>query len=633
MLQVNNISIQFGGKSLFQPTTFAVSDKERIGLVGKNGAGKSTLLKILTGEVSATEGSVNQPKEYTKGYLKQDLPPQNKNSVWEEVMLAFEELQNLEKKVASLQHEMETRTDYESEAYYDLIEEYTKAHDRLDRYEGENIDKRIESVLLGLGFKREDFSKSVDTFSGGWRMRIELAKLLLQQPDLLLLDEPTNHLDIHSIIWLEQFLVNYPGAVILVSHDRSFMRSIVNRIIEIELGKVSDYKAGYDKYLELKKDRIEKSINAHKNQQKEIEQIKRNIEKFRAKASKAKFAQSLIKQLDRTEIIEVEQEETSAMRFRFPEGKRSGKSVVKLNHIHHAFGNKVVLKDAHFELLKGEKVAFVGKNGMGKTTMARIIAGELKPTSGQIEFSQNTELNYFAQLQSGTLDETLTVFQTIDNAATGEMRTQVRNLLGAFLFSGDDVEKKVKVLSGGEKSRLALAKLLLRPSNFLLLDEPTNHLDLSSKKILKEAIQKYQEACIIVSHDRDFLEGLTSRVIEFTEDGLVEYLGDINYFLEKRKVEDFKQLELSENKKTKPAAAREEQKKQEEKQPVVIDKQLKSKIQKLEKEISDSETELKALEKKLQSSYDDETAKMYHQIEQKIEQLTEEWMALGEQVS
>jgi ATP-binding cassette, subfamily F, member 3 len=628
MLQVNNISIQFGGKALFQPCSFSVNEKERIGLVGKNGAGKSTLLKILTGEVNATEGSVNQPKEYTKGYLKQDLPPENKNSVWDEVMQAFEELQKIEKKVADLQHEMENRTDYDSEAYYELIEEYTKAHDRLDRYEGENIDKKIETVLMGLGFKREDFEKSVDTFSGGWRMRIELAKLLLQQPDLLLLDEPTNHLDIHSIIWLEQFLLTYPGAIILVSHDRSFMRSIVNRIIEIELGKVSDYKAGYDKYLELKKDRIEKSISAHKNQQKEIEQIKRNIEKFRAKASKAKFAQSLIKQLDKTEIIEVEQEETSSMRFRFPEGKRAGKSVVKLSHIRHAFGDKVVLKDANFELLKGEKVAFVGKNGMGKTTMARIISGELKPTSGQIEFSQNTELSYFAQLQSGTLEESLTVFETIDNVATGDMRTQVRNLLGAFLFSGDDADKKVKVLSGGEKSRLALAKLLLKPSNFLLLDEPTNHLDLSSKKILKEAIQKYQEACIIVSHDRDFLEGLTDRVIEFTEEGLVEYLGDINYFLDKRKVEDFKQLELSGNNKTKQENKPIEKAVVEEKPKV--DKQLKNKIQKLEKEIEETEQQLKELEQKLQTQYNDKTATEYHALEQKLEKLTEEWVSLEE---
>jgi ATP-binding cassette subfamily F protein 3 len=628
MLQVNNISIQFSGKALFQPCSFSVNEKERIGLVGKNGAGKSTLLKILTGEVNATEGTVNQPKEYTKGYLKQDLPPENKNTVWDEVMQAFEELQKIEKKVAELQHEMENRTDYDSEAYYELIEEYTKAHDRLDRYEGENIDKKIETVLMGLGFKREEFEKSVDTFSGGWRMRIELAKLLLQQPDLLLLDEPTNHLDIHSIIWLEQFLLTYPGAIILVSHDRSFMRSIVNRIIEIELGRVNDYKAGYDKYLELKKDRIEKSISAHKNQQKEIEQIKRNIEKFRAKASKAKFAQSLIKQLDKTEIIEVEQEETSSMRFRFPEGKRAGKSVVKLSHIHHAFGNKVVLKDATFELLKGEKVAFVGKNGMGKTTMARIISGELKPTSGQIEFSQNTELSYFAQLQSGTLEESLTVFETIDNVATGDMRTQVRNLLGAFLFSGDDVDKKVKVLSGGEKSRLALAKLLLKPSNFLLLDEPTNHLDLSSKKILKEAIQKYQEACVIVSHDRDFLEGLTSRVIEFTEDGLVEYLGDINYFLEKRKVEDFKQLELSGNKKAKPEEKAIEKNVVEEKPKV--DKQLKNRIQKLEKEIEETEQQMKEMESKLQVQYDEKTANQYHSLEQKLEKLTEEWVSLEE---
>lgn len=628
MLQVNNISIQFGGKALFQPCSFSVNEKERIGLVGKNGAGKSTLLKILTGEVNATEGSVNQPKEYTKGYLKQDLPPENKNTVWNEVMQAFEELQKIEKKVAELQHEMENRTDYDSEAYYELIEEYTKAHDRLDRYEGENIDKKVETVLMGLGFKREEFEKSVDTFSGGWRMRIELAKLLLQQPDLLLLDEPTNHLDIHSIIWLEQFLLTYPGAIILVSHDRSFMRSIVNRIIEIELGKVNDYKAGYDKYLELKKDRIEKSISAHKNQQKEIEQIKRNIEKFRAKASKAKFAQSLIKQLDKTEIIEIEQEETSSMKFRFPEGKRAGKSVVKLSHIHHAFGNKVVLKDANFELLKGEKVAFVGKNGMGKTTMARIISGELKPTSGQIEFSQNTELSYFAQLQSGTLEESLTVFETIDNVATGDMRTQVRNLLGAFLFSGDDVDKKVKVLSGGEKSRLALAKLLLKPSNFLLLDEPTNHLDLSSKKILKEAIQKYQEACIIVSHDRDFLEGLTSKVIEFTEYGLIEYLGDINYFLEKRKVEDFKQLELSGNKKAKPDEKAIEKNVVEEKPKV--DKQLKNRIQKLEKEIEETEQQMKEMESKLQVQYDEKTATQYHSLEQKLEKLTEEWVGLEE---
>lgn len=634
MIQVNNISIQYGDRVLFKPTSFAISDNERIGLIGKNGAGKSTLLKMLSKEVSPQEGNISFPKNFTIGYLKQELPKQGNRSILEEIKACFSELNSLQAQLEKLQTDLETRDDYESQSYLDLIDEFTRTQERVLRMDADNLDKQIELVLTGLGFKRSEFDKAVDTFSGGWRMRIELAKLLLQQPDLLLLDEPTNHLDIHSIIWLEQFLQKYNGSIVLVSHDKSFMNSLANRIMEIELGTIHDYKSGYEKYLILKKDRIEKSIAAYNNQQKEIAQTKRNIERFRAKASKAKFAQSLIKKLEKTEMLEIESEDGAAMKFHFPEARRSGDIALKVNSVSKSYGDKQVLSGESFEMNRGEKIAFIGKNGMGKTTFARIIAGDLEATDGEVNLGFNVEMNYFAQMQSGTLNEDITVLETIDNAAQGDMRTRVRSLLGAFLFSGEDVDKKVKVLSGGEKSRLALAKLMLSPTNFLLMDEPTNHLDIKSKNILKEAIQQFKGTVLIVSHDRDFLEGLTDRTIEFTENGLVEYLGDINYFLKQNDFDNIRDFELEGKASNAQEATAEKTKApndyKERKQKAKEERRLRKQVEKLEKAIENKEAEKSKLVDELQSAYDDEKAKAFHEVEQALEQLTEEWMEAGE---
>ena len=633
MIQANNISVQFGDRMLIKPVSVAIGLNERIGLIGKNGAGKSTLLKILSEEITPHSGTLSFPKNFKVGYLKQELPSNAEHSIMDEIMSCFEEVGQMQTLCDKMQKELETREDYSSQEYLDLIDQFTHLQEKLLLMEGQNLDKQIELVLKGLGFKREEFDMPVNTFSGGWRMRIELAKLLLQLPDLLLLDEPTNHLDIHSIIWLEQFLQKYPGSIMLVSHDTTFMDRLVNRVIEIEFGNLHDYKAGYRKFLILKQDRIEKSIAAYNNQQREIAQTKRNIERFRYKASKAKFAQTLIKKLEKTDLIEIESEDSASMRFKFPEGKRAGNLVVRLKDISKNFDDKKVLKHVNFELERGEKVAFIGKNGLGKTTLARIIARDLEESGGEVEEGYNVEMNYFAQLQSGTMDENITVLETIDNAAKGEMRTKVRSLLGAFLFSGEDVEKKVKVLSGGEKSRLALARLLLAPSNFLLLDEPTNHLDVSSKAILKEAVQKFQGASIIVSHDRDFLEGLTTRVIEFTEDGLQEYLGDINYFLKQNQFDNIRDFELEKKDKgggQKKAPATEKSDYKQRKDKAKKERRLRNHAKRLEDAIKAKEKEKNKLVELLQNSYDEDKAKVFHQLEIEIDALTVEWMEAQE---
>lgn len=627
--------MQYGDRMLIRPVSFAISSGERIGLIGKNGAGKSTLLKILSGEITPHEGQLAFPKDFEVGYLQQELPAGSGRSLMEEVRTGLGDTVGIERHFRKLQKEMETREDYSSDSYMELIEDFTRAQEKMNNLNAAHLEKKIELILKGLGFKRSEFNMPVESFSGGWRMRIELAKLLLQMPDLLLLDEPTNHLDIHSIIWLEEFLSKYPGSIMLVSHDTTFMNKLCNRIIEIEFGHLHDYKSTYNKFLELKKDRLEKNLAAYENQQREVAQIKRNIERFRYKASKAKFAQTLIKKLEKTEMIEIETTDDSAMKFSFPEGHRGGKVVVKLEEVSKSFGEKQVLKDVNLELERGEKVAFVGKNGMGKTTLARIIAGDLQESGGQVEHGYNIELNYFAQLQPGTLDGDMTVFETIDKEATGDMRTKVRSLLGAFLFSGEDADKKVKVLSGGEKSRLALARMLLEPSNFLLLDEPTNHLDVSSKAILKQAVQQFEGAAIIVSHDRDFLDGLTDRIIEFTEDGLNEYLGDINYFLAQNQFGSIRDFELekddsnsgSKTSKPKPAndyKLRKERAKEE--------RRLQNAVKRLEKKIDEKEAAKQPLVEALQSNYDEAKATEFHHIEQAIEKLTAEWMEAQEKL-
>ncbi len=545
MLLVQNLTVQFGGRFLYQDISFTVRERDRVGLAGKNGAGKSTLLRFLAGLAKPEEGQIVVPQEYSVGYLPQDIGGMKGKTVFEETASAFDEIRSLEKHLDEIQHQLETRTDFESDSYMGLVEGLNNVTERLSWLGAASAEADVERVLLGLGFSRGDFTRKTEEFSGGWQMRIELAKILLRRPSLILLDEPTNHLDLESIQWVESFLKEHPGALIVVSHDRAFLDNVTERTIEISGGKIQDYKAPYSRYLELRAERNATQISAKKNQDRQIEQTERMIEKFRAKASKAKFAQSLIKKLDKVERIELDDDDSSAIRFRFPTSARSGKSVVTAEHLFKSYGPKEVLHDVNLVVHRGEKIAFVGKNGEGKSTLSKMIAGTTDISGGQLDLGANVQLGYYAQDQADKLDGDKTVFETIDEAATGDMRTRVRNLLGCFLFSGEDVDKKVKVLSGGEKSRLALAKLLLDPINLLVLDEPTNHLDLRSKAVLKEALQQYDGTLLVVSHDRDFLRGLTDRVYEFGDGKIREFIGDIYDYLQSKKVENMREFEQS----------------------------------------------------------------------------------------
>ena len=542
MLTVSNLELHFGGRTIFDGITFQIVRSDRIGLVGRNGAGKSTLLKVLTGFYKPDAGDISYPKGFEIGYLPQDININSDKTVYEETKTAFAKFLQLEAEVAKLALEMETRTDYDTDSYMDLINLFNEKDSEFHLMGSHNIDEEIGKILKGLGFKPEEFDKPVSTFSGGWQMRIELAKILLQKPDLILFDEPTNHLDIHSITWLENFLADYDGAILLISHDKAFLNNVTNRTIEIFNGDIEDYKANYSKYVELRKERRLNQVNAKKNQDREIRQIERNIERFKAKASKASFAQSLMKKLDKIDIIEVDEEDVSKMNIRFPDAVPSGKVVLEVKNVSKNYGPKKVIQNESFYIDKGDRIAFIGKNGMGKTTLSRMIAGDLD-YEGEIKMGYNVHLGYYAQHQADVLDGNKTVFETIDEAATGDMRTKVRTLLGCFLFSGEDVEKKVKVLSGGEKGRVAMCKLLLEPMNLLILDEPTNHLDMVSKETLKLALKEYQGTMILISHDRDFLQGLTNRIFEFTENGIKEHIGDIYDFLEEKKAEDFRAYE------------------------------------------------------------------------------------------
>jgi ATP-binding cassette subfamily F protein 3 len=542
MLNIHNLSVSFGGSFLFEEVTFRLGAGDRVGLVGKNGAGKSTMLKILSGDIPPDTGVIATEKEVRMGFLRQDIDFIPGRTVLDEAYQAFVEIKKAEAKIDEINHQLVTRTDYESESYSKLIEDLSDHSHHYEILGGYNYQGDTERILLGLGFKREDFDQLTDTFSGGWRMRIELAKLLLQANDILLLDEPTNHLDIESIIWLESFLRVYPGVVVIVSHDKMFLDNVTNRTIEISLGKIYDFNKPYSEYLELRGEIREKQLATQKNQQKSIEHTEKLIEKFRAKASKASMAQSMIKKLDKIERIEVDEDDNSVMNISFPVSMTPGRVVVEAEDVTKKYGDKLILKDIDLLVERGSKIAFVGQNGQGKSTFIKAITNEIDYT-GTIKLGHNVQLGYFAQNQAEHLDGEITLLQTMEDAATDTNRSKVRDMLGSFLFRGDDVEKKVKVLSGGERNRLALCKLLLQPINVLVMDEPTNHLDIKSKNVLKAALQKYEGTLLLVSHDRDFLQGMSNIVYEFKDHKIREYLGDINFYLEQRNMQNMREVE------------------------------------------------------------------------------------------
>ncbi|WP_297929259.1 ABC-F family ATP-binding cassette domain-containing protein [uncultured Coprobacter sp.] len=542
MISVDGLTVELGGTTLFQDVSFVVNEKDRIALMGKNGAGKSTLLKILAGVRTPSRGSISVPKDTVIAYLPQHLMTDNKRTVFEETSQAFSHLFEMEKEIERLNNELATRTDYESEEYYKLIEDVSLLSEKFYSVDATNYEEDVEKVLLGLGFKRSDFSRSTSEFSGGWRMRIELAKLLLKRPDILLLDEPTNHLDIESIQWLENFLVSNAKAVIVISHDRAFVDNITTRTIEVTMGRIYDYKVNYSKYLELRKERREQQQKAYEDQQKMIAETKEFIERFKGTYSKTLQVQSRVKMLEKLELVEVDEEDTSALKLRFPPSPRSGNYPVIIEDVSKSYGNHTVFSKATLTIERGEKVAFVGKNGEGKSTLVKCIMGETT-FDGTLTLGHNVMIGYFAQNQASLLDEELTVFQTIDDVAKGDIRTKIKDILGAFMFGGENSAKKVKVLSGGERTRLAMIKLLLEPVNLLILDEPTNHLDLKTKDILKTALKEFDGTLIVVSHDRDFLNGLVDKVYEFGNKRVVEHLGGIYDFLEKKRIDNLRELE------------------------------------------------------------------------------------------
>lgn len=544
MISVSNLSVFFGERVLYDNISFTIGERDRIGLAGRNGAGKSTLLKILTGyRVSIDGGNISKPNGSTIGYLHQDMLMPGGKTIMEETMTAFDEVKQLEVHLEDLNKQLTEREDYESDEYMNIIHELSEATERLHAIGADSAKINAEKVLKGLGFKEKDFDRPTDEFSGGWKMRIELAKMLLTKPEYLFLDEPTNHLDIESIMWLEDFLSDYPGAVVVVSHDKAFLDKVTKRTLELELGKMFDYKANYSKYVELRAERRELLNNAAKNQAKMIEQRERTINRFMAKATKTSMAQSMQKQLDKVERIEIDDEDISAMNIKFPIAPRSGQVVVEAEKLVKSYGDTTILNEIELKLDRGDRVSFVGQNGQGKTTLAKILINKESLTGGELKLGHNVQVGYYAQNQAEALSPNLTLEETMLNAAPPEMRTRTRAILGAFMFSGDDATKKVSVLSGGERARLALACMMLQPFNLLVLDEPTNHLDMISKSVLKEAIMQFDGTIIIVSHDRDFLAGLTNRTIEFRDKKLYEYLGDINYFLEKRQLDNMREVE------------------------------------------------------------------------------------------
>jgi len=598
MLSVQNVSVSFGGEYLFRDISFRLGPGNRVGLVGKNGAGKSTLLHLIARDTPVSEGSISQEKIVQLGFLKQDIDFDYGRTVLEEAYQAFTEIKALEQQMEDINLGLTTRTDYESDSYNELIVQLNEVTERYEIIGGYNYQGTTERILQGLGFSSSDFNKQTDTFSGGWRMRIELAKLLLQPNDILLLDEPTNHLDIESIIWLEEFLKKYRGAVVLVSHDKMFLDQVTNRTIEIVGGRIYDYNKPYSKYMILREEILTQQRAAQKNQEKQIQQTEKLIERFKAKASKATMAKSLIKKLDKIDRIELDVEDNRAMKLSFPVSQQPGKMIIEAEGIKKAYGEKMVLQGIDFEIARGTKTAFVGQNGQGKSTLAKIIVNEID-YEGSCSLGYNVIVGYFAQNQAEYLDGDLTLLETMQNAATDVNRSRVRDILGSFLFRGDDVEKRVKVLSGGERNRLALAKLLLMPFNVLIMDEPTNHLDIDSKNVLKEALRKFEGTLILISHDRDFLQGLSDRVLEFKDHKLKEYLGDINLYLEQKNLDSLVALELKEKIKAKktiiPKNDYETQKKL---------KSLQNKQSKVEREIGELERAIKTMDSELEINYE-----------------------------
>ena len=643
MISLDNLTVSYGGWTLFDNISFLINPKDRIGLVGRNGAGKTTLLRIITGEQQPTSGHVTLNGECTIGYLPQTMRVADTTTLVEETAKAFDEVLCLEAEIGRLTREITERTDYESADYEQLLHRLNDAQDRYHILGGETRDADIEKTLLGLGFKREDFTRATSEFSGGWRMRIELAKLLLRRPSIFLLDEPTNHLDIESIQWLEEYLKNYNGAVLLISHDRAFLDNVTTRTVELSLGKITDYKVPYSKYVVLRAERRQQQLAAYENQQRMIEKTEEFIEKFRYKPTKSNQVQSRIKQLERLELLEVEEEDLATLNIKFPPAPRSGQVVAEIRDAGMSFGSKHVFSGANFTITKGDRIALVGRNGEGKTTLARMLIGQLTPTEGSIRIGANVNIGYYAQNQDDLMDGEFTVYDTLDRVAVGDIRTRLRDILGAFLFRGEDIDKKVKVLSGGERARLAMARMMLEPRNLLILDEPTNHMDMRSKDILKNAIMKYDGTVVVVSHDREFLDGMVQKVYEFRDGGVKEYLGGIYYFLEKRKLESLQEIErrdapakpaanLTAKSAAQPAANRDtaasgkltyEQHKEQEKQL----RKLRRAVETVEAELAEIEKQIAAYDAKFAAAteYNEADYKAYNDLKARYDHQMHEW--------
>ena len=643
MISLDNLTVSYGGWTLFDNISFLINPKDRIGLVGRNGAGKTTLLRIITGEQQPTSGHVTLNGECTIGYLPQTMRVADTTTLAEETAKAFDEVLRLEAEIASLTREIAERTDYESAGYEQLLHRLNDAQDHYHILGGDTREADIEKTLLGLGFKRTDFGRATSEFSGGWRMRIELAKLLLRRPSIFLRDEPTNHLDIESIQWLEEYLKNYNGAVLLISHDRAFLDNVTNRTVELSLGKVTDYKVSYSKYVVLRAERRAQQMAAYENQQRMIEKTEEFIEKFRYKPTKSNQVQSRIKQLERLERLEIEEEDLSTLNIKFPPAPRSGQIVAEINEAGMSFGTKHVFSGANFIIEKGDKIALVGRNGEGKTTLARMLIGQLTPTEGSVRLGANVNIGYYAQNQDDLMDGEFTVYDTLDRVAVGDIRTRLRDILGAFLFRGEDIDKKVKVLSGGERARLAMARMMLEPRNLLILDEPTNHMDMRSKDILKNAIMKYDGTVVVVSHDREFLDGMVQKVYEFRDGGVKEYLGGIYYFLEKRKLESLQEIERRDapakpaanpaaKSAAQPAANRDaaasgkltyEQRKEQEKQL----RKLRRAVETVEAELAEIEKQIAAYDAKFAAAteYNEADYKAYNDLKARYDHQMHEW--------